>query len=151
PTVASWPSGWAQVGAVKTLTAGSATSYSTTATTALGKYCWRTVFTPDVASTGVFAPGVHTNTTTECFGVVGAGLPNTGFPLNVPDVGALAPAAGGVVLPLLMVLAVARRRTAAAAMLAVVALAAVSVADAPPQNPKAAVASAHQPAAVAAA
>ena len=150
-TGGSCPSGGAQVGAVKTLIAGSATSDSTSATTALGKYCWRTVFTPDVASTGVFAPGVHTNTTTECFGVVGAGLPNTGFPLDVPDVGAVAPAAGGIVLPLLMVLALARRRTVAAAMLAVVALAAVSVADAPPLNPKAAVASAHQPAAVAAA
>ena len=72
-------------------------------------------------------------------------------PSGGTQVGAVAPAAAGIVLPLLMVLALARRRTAAAAMLAVVALAAVSVADAPPLNPKAAVASAHQPAAVAAA
>ncbi len=149
-TGGSCPSGGSQVGAVKTLIAGSASSDPTSATTALGKYCWRTVFTPGVASTGVFAPGVHTNTTTECFGVVGAGLPNTGFPLDVPDVGAVAPAAGGIVLPLLMLAALALRRTAAAAMLVVVALAAVSVADAPSQNPKAAVASVHQPVAVAA-
>src|SRR5207248_11503304 len=137
--------GGTQVGAVKTLIAGSATSDSTSATTALGKYCWRTVFTPDVASTGVFAPGVHTNTTTECFGVVGAGLPNTGFPLDVPEMGAVAPAAGAIVLPLLMLVALARRRTAAAAMLVVLALAAVSIAAAPSQHPKTAVASAHQP------
>ena len=150
-TGGSCPSGGTQVGAAKTLVAGGATSDSTSATSALGKYCWRTQYTPDVASTGVFAPGVHTNTTTECFGVVGAGLPNTGFPLDVPEMGAVAPAAGAIVLPLLMLVALARRRTAAAAMLVVLALAAVSIAAAPSQNPKTSVASAHQPGPVAAA
>ena len=149
-TGGSCPSGGSQVGAVKPLIAGSASSDPTSATTAFGKYCWRTVFTPDATSTGVFAPGVHTNTTTECFAIAGPGLPNTGFPLDVPDMGAVAPAAGGIVVPLLMLAALARRRTAAAAMLVVVALAAVSVANAPSRNPNAAVASAHQPVAVAA-
>jgi len=127
-TGGSCPSGGSQVGAVKTLIAGSATSDPTSATTAFGKYCWRTVFTPDVASTGIFAPGVHTNTTTECFGVAGAGLPDTGSPTDASEaVRDLAPA-GGLVLPLLMLIAPVRRRTIAAGVLAVTVLAAVSVA-----------------------
>ena len=135
-TGGSCPSGGAQVGAVKTLIAGSATSDPTSATTALGTYCWRTVFTPDAPSTGVFAPGMHTNTTTECFGVAGAGLPNTGFPIDPGEVGRDIAPAGGMVLPLLMLIAPVRRRTIAAAVLAVTVLAAVSVAP-PGQTPSA--------------
>ena len=131
-TGGSCPSGGTQVGAVKTLIAGGATSDSTSATTAFGNYCWRTVFTPDVASTGVFAPGVHTNTTTECFAVAGAGLPNTGFPIDPGEAGRDLAPVGGAVLPLLMLIATARRRTIAAAVLAVIVLGAVSVA--PPQQ-----------------
>jgi hypothetical protein len=141
-TGGSCPSGGTQVGAVKTLIAGSATSDPTSATTAFGKYCWRTLFTPDVTSTGIFAPGVHTNTTTECFAVAGAGLPNTGFPIDPAQVGRdIAPAGGGVVA-LLMLIAPVRRRTIAAAVLAVTVLAAVSVAP-PGQAPPARAATPH--------
>jgi sortase (surface protein transpeptidase) len=77
-TGAGCPTG-TQVGAVKTLVGGGATSDSSTATNAAGKYCWRTVYTPDAASTGVYAPATHTNATTECFNVAAAvNLPNTG-------------------------------------------------------------------------
>ena len=146
----SCPSGGIQVGAVKTLVGGAATSDSTTSATSSGRYCWRTEYTPDAASTGVFAPGNHTNTTTECFGVAAAGLPNTGFPLAVPDARDLAPAAGGLIAPLLTFLVAARRRAAAAAMLAIVALAAVSVSDQSLQTTTATAARAHaQPLAIA--
>jgi LPXTG-site transpeptidase (sortase) family protein len=148
-TGGSCPSGGTQVGAVKTLIAGSATSDPTSATTAFGNYCWRTVFTPDAASTGVFAPGLHTNTTTECFGVAGAGLPNTGFPVDPGEMGRDLAPAGGMVLPLLMLIAPVRRRTIAAAVLAVTVLAALSVAP-PEQAPPARVAKLQQrPAAIA--
>jgi LPXTG-site transpeptidase (sortase) family protein len=144
------PSGGTQVGMVKTLVAGAATSDSTSATTAFGGYCWRTQYTPDATSTGVFAPGVHTNSTTECFGVAGAGLPNTGFPLQVNFTHDLAPAAGGLVVPVLMILAVGRRRASAAAMIAVLTLAALSLADAPrPVAPAPSQMTATQPPAVA--
>ncbi len=142
-TGGSCPSGGTQVGAIKTLIAGSATSDPTFATTAFGNYCWRTVFTPDAPSTGVFAPGVHTNTTTECFGVAGAGLPNTGFPIDPGEVGRDLAPAGGMVLPLLMLIAPVRRRTIAAALVAVTVLAAVSVA-APSQAPPARASTPHQ-------
>jgi hypothetical protein len=142
-TGGSCPSGGTQVGAVKTLIGGGATSDPTSATTAFGKYCWRTVFTPDLASTGVFAPGAHTNTTTECFGVAGAGLPNTGSPIEAGDVGRDLAPVGGAVLPLLMLIAPVRRRTIAAAVLAVTVLAAVSVAP-PGQAPPARAATPHQ-------
>ena len=142
-TGGSCPSGGAQVGAVKTLVAGSATSDSTSATTAFGKYCWRTVYSPDQASIGVYTPSVHTNTTTECFGVAGAGLPNTGAPEIARDV---APA-GGLFIPLLMLAAPVRRRTIAATLLSVTLLGVVSVAI----EPSAAMPVTHQQAPVAAA
>ena len=125
--------GGTQVGSVKTITSGAATSDPTSATTAYGKYCWRTAYTPDAASTGIFSSGVHTNTTSECFGVAGAGLPNTGVPSGLEVGEALAPI-GGAVLPLLMLVAPIRRRTAAAAVLGVVLLGAVSTAAAEPTN-----------------
>jgi LPXTG-site transpeptidase (sortase) family protein len=74
------PSG-TQVGAPKTLAGGVATSDATSATSATGKYCWRTVYTPNTASLGMYSPGSHTNATTECFNVVvAASLPDTGVP-----------------------------------------------------------------------
>lgn len=74
-----------QVGSGKTLVAGAATSDPTSATSAAGKYCWRTVYAPDANSLGVYAPASHTNATTECFNVaVAASLPDTGVPDAVP-------------------------------------------------------------------
>jgi len=79
-TGAGCPGGTA-VGAAKTLAAGAASSDPTSATNAAGKYCWRTAYTPDAASTGVYAPATHTNATTECFAVAApVSLPNTGVP-----------------------------------------------------------------------
>jgi sortase (surface protein transpeptidase) len=70
-----------QVGAPKAVIGGLATSDPSTATNAAGKYCWRTVYTPDASSLGIYEPGSHTNATTECFNVVvAASLPDTGFP-----------------------------------------------------------------------
>jgi hypothetical protein len=73
-------SGGTQVGSAKTLAAGAATSDPSTSTTSAGKYCWRTVFTPDAGFGGIFTT-THTNATTECFNVaVAASLPDTGLP-----------------------------------------------------------------------
>ncbi len=79
-TPSGCPSGGTQVGSVKPLVGGAASSDPTTATTTGGTYCWRIEYTPDAAATGVFAPGTHTTATTECFSVVAATLPNTGLP-----------------------------------------------------------------------
>ncbi len=62
-------SGGTQVGTPRPLTAGSATSDATSATTANGRYCWRTEYTPDANSQGVYLASTHTNATTECFTV----------------------------------------------------------------------------------
>jgi len=78
-TATGCPSG-TQVGGAKTLVNGVATSDPTTATNAVGKYCWRTVYAPDAASLGIYTPGSHTNSTTECFNVAAVNLPNTGVP-----------------------------------------------------------------------
>ena len=86
------------------------------------------MFTPDATSTGVFAPGVHTNTTTECFGVAGAGLPNTGFPISARDMTDIAPA-GIAVVPLLLLMVSLRRRGAAFAVVLALAVAAGAVPD----------------------
>ncbi|HKC19384.1 MAG TPA: class F sortase [Candidatus Dormibacteraeota bacterium] len=86
------PSGGSQVGTVKPLAAGAATSDPAPAASAPGTYCWRAVFVPDAASTGVFVGAAHTNATTECFGVVAATLPNTGVPDDgSAPIGPLAP------------------------------------------------------------
>ena len=74
----------AAVGAVKTLVAGAATSDSTTATTALGTYCWRAVYTPGGASVGVLDMAVHTNRTSECFTVGVPGDPTAGRGVDLP-------------------------------------------------------------------
>jgi sortase (surface protein transpeptidase) len=73
--------GGTQVGAPKALVNGIATSDPSSATNTSGKYCWRTVYTPDPASLGMYTPGSHTNATTECFNVAApVNLPNTGLP-----------------------------------------------------------------------
>ena len=115
-TPAGCPTGGAQVGAAKPLVAGVATSDPTTATTAAGKYCWRTVYAPDAASTGIYAPASHTNATTECF-IISAppGLPNTGaFPRPPPD--RPAPLGPLLLIPALL-LSLAWRRSRAVAVL----------------------------------
>lgn len=108
-TSSGCPAG-SQVGAPKTIVGGVATSDPSAATTTAGRYCWRTVYTPDSASLGMYVPGSHTNATSECFNVaVAASLPNTGL----PDVGRapeLSPVGPLLLLPVLVV-ALAWRRT----------------------------------------
>ena len=55
-----------KIGATKPLVAGAAASDSTANTTAIGKYCWRAVFTADAP----YSDGEHTNSTSECFTTV---------------------------------------------------------------------------------
>jgi hypothetical protein len=115
-------SGGVQVGAAKPLVAGAATSDPTTATSSPGKYCWRTVYAPDVASTGVFVGATHTNATSECFTVAapappGPGLPNTGVPASRP-LPALVP---GAILAVLLP-AVAWRRSRGLSLLVIAGL-----------------------------
>jgi uncharacterized repeat protein (TIGR01451 family)/fimbrial isopeptide formation D2 family protein len=72
-TAAGCPSGGAQVGAVKTISSGSATSDAYTVgltSAAVGKYCWRVEYAPDQASQ--YLAATHTNATTECFTVAPA-------------------------------------------------------------------------------
>src|SRR2546423_7423970 len=84
-TGAGCPTG-TQVGVGKVLAAGAATSDTTSATNAPGKYCWRTVYAPDATSMGVYAPDTHTNATTECFAIAApVSLPNTGAPTGPVD------------------------------------------------------------------
>lgn len=91
-------SGGTQVGAVKTIAGGSATSDPSAALQFNGKWCWRTAYTPDPSLAGVYEPATHTNATSECFTVVnGVFLPNTGLP-DIPA-GPLLPIAL-LVLPL---------------------------------------------------
>jgi sortase (surface protein transpeptidase) len=72
------------VGAVKPLIAGAATSDPTAATTALGTYCWRAVYTPGGASVGVFDSSAHTDASSECFAIGVPGPPAAGRGLNLP-------------------------------------------------------------------
>jgi hypothetical protein len=127
-TAGGCPAGGTQVGAAKTLAAGAATSDPSSATGTPGTYCWRTVYSPDSGSTGIFVPGTHTNATSECFGVAAAtpGLPNTGVPLT-----AHWPALpwGGLSLVLILPLALVVRRTRAAAVLGLALVAAALVPD----------------------
>jgi hypothetical protein len=76
--------GGTAVGGVKTLVAGAATSDATNATSALGTYCWRAVYTPSGASVGILDSGTHTNNTTECFAVGVPGPPNAGRGMDLP-------------------------------------------------------------------
>lgn len=109
------PAGGTQVGAVKTLAGGAATSDPTAATSSPGTYCWRSEYAPDSASTGVYTPAVHTNATTECFGAVAATLPNTGAP-PIPD-GPSSPVAPLLLLPFAMLMVVWRRGRVVAVLL----------------------------------
>ena len=108
--------GGSQVGSIKPLIAGAATSDPTTATSTPGKYCWRTAYAPDLASTGVFAAATHTNATSECFSVagVGPGLPDTGAPMASPQPSL--PTGAVLIVPALL-LAMAWRRSRAVAVL----------------------------------
>ena len=72
------------VGAAKPLIAGAATSDATAATTALGTYCWRAVYTPGSASVGIFDTAGHTDAGPECFAVGVPGPPAAGRGLNLP-------------------------------------------------------------------
>jgi hypothetical protein len=127
-TAGGCSTGGTQVGSAKPVLAGAATSDATTATSALGRYCWRTEYTPDVAATGVFAAATETNATSECFTVasaappppIGPGLPNTGAPISghQPSL----PAGALIVVPAL--LATAWRRSRAVAVLLIAGLAA---------------------------
>jgi len=76
--------GGTQVGTVKTLVGGGGTSDTTAATTALGTYCWRAVYTPTGTSTGIFAGAVHTDATSECFTVGVTGPPPAGRGMDLP-------------------------------------------------------------------
>ncbi len=122
-TPSGCPSGGAQVGSSKPLVAGTATSDPTTATSSPGEYCWRTEYSPDVASTGVFTAAAHTNATSECFTIAvspppGPGLPNTGVPASPQQPGPMLPWA---LLPVVL-LAMAWRRSRAVTVLLIAGL-----------------------------
>ncbi|TMC35614.1 MAG: class F sortase, partial [Chloroflexi bacterium] len=126
--------GGTQVGAAKVLVGGGATSDPTSSTNTAGKYCWRTVYSPDVASQGIYAPATHTNATTECFSVlVVASLPNTGVP-DMPTDGVL-PLMGLALLPGL-IFALAWRRSRSITVLVIAGL--VAGAGPSPSQPSAA-------------
>jgi hypothetical protein len=57
----------AQVGTVKTLSGGQATSDASTNTTAPGEYCWRAEYSGDASYTAAS----HVDATQECFTVIG--------------------------------------------------------------------------------
>jgi hypothetical protein len=75
-TVAGCPAGSGrQVGSPVTISAGSGTSQTVTGLTtpndlAAGKYCWRTDYTPDPASSSIYPPSSETDATAECFTIV---------------------------------------------------------------------------------
>jgi len=52
-----------QVGGVKTLSSGQATSDATTNTSAVGTYCWRAEYSGD----NFYNASTHTDATSECF------------------------------------------------------------------------------------
>ena len=109
-------SGGTQVGAAKTIVAGSATSDPSAALQFNGKYCWRTLFTPDPSLAGVYEPATHTNATTECLTVSGGvDLPNTGIP-DLPVVRSIVPLGGLLLVPVLLVAMAWRRSRAVAAI-----------------------------------
>jgi len=110
-------SGGSQVGGAKAIVAGSATSDPSSALQFNGKYCWRTLYTPDPTLAGIYEPATHTNATTECFTVAGgATLPNTGLPLVALPASPWLPVAGLALLPLLAAAFVWRRARAVAAL-----------------------------------
>jgi hypothetical protein len=64
-TAAGCPAGGSQIGSPVTLVGGVATSTTTNATSAEGRYCWRAAYSGD----SIYTAGTHTNNTTECFTV----------------------------------------------------------------------------------
>jgi hypothetical protein len=64
-TAQGCPSGGTQVGGPVGLSGSGATSDDTSATTALGTYCWRAEYSGDA----IYLPRSHTNNGTECFTV----------------------------------------------------------------------------------
>jgi LPXTG-site transpeptidase (sortase) family protein len=132
-TAGGCPSGGAQIGAAKPLVAGAATSDPTAATNTLGKYCWRTQYAPDLASTGVFAAAAHTNATSECFsvGAVAPGLPDTGAPQPQPAPQPGLRVVAAIVITAVMLLAVVWRRSRSVAVLLIAGLTAGSSPSSP--------------------
>src|SRR6266508_484438 len=122
--------GGTQVGAPKSLVNGVATSDPSSATNTSGKYCWRTVYTPDLASLGIYTPGSHTNATTECFNVAApVNLPNTGLPDIRFNLWSSLP---GLLIAPALLLSLAWRRSRS---LAVLLMAGVIVGSSPPIAP----------------
>ena len=72
------------VGGAQTLVGGAATSQTTTATTSLGTYCWRAVYTPAGVSLGIVDGATHTDAALECFAVGVPGSPNAGWGIDLP-------------------------------------------------------------------
>lgn len=145
-TAGGCPAGGTQVGVAQTLSGGAVTSDPITVPSTLGQYCWRSDYTPDTASTGVYGATIHTNATSECFGVGGApALPNTSMPFiaGVPIVPALPPPS--LIALLALPLALIMRRTRGIAMLVLVATVLAFVPDMLPPQPAAASAAASQP------
>jgi uncharacterized repeat protein (TIGR01451 family) len=66
PGASSCATGGTQVGGPVPVVAGTAASAATSATTAVGTYCWRAEYSGD----GFYGAASHTNTTTECFTTV---------------------------------------------------------------------------------
>ena len=131
-SAAGCTAGGTPVGSAKTLVAGSATSDPSAATSAAGQYCWRAVYAPDAAATGVFGAGSGTNATTECFSVAAATLPNTGLP-SVPEIPHDVPVAPLAAVPVL-ILATRWRRSRPVVALLVAGLVANAAPVAPPTH-----------------
>lgn len=64
-TAGGCATGGSQVGSPIALVNGNATSPATTATSSVGRYCWRAQYSGDA----IYAASTHTNGTTECFDV----------------------------------------------------------------------------------
>ena len=82
-TAGGCPAG-TSVGVAKTLLNGGAASDTTTATAALGTYCWRAVYSPTGASVGIFDSAAHTDAGAECFAVGVPGPPDAGRGFDRP-------------------------------------------------------------------
>lgn len=131
-------SGGIQVGAVKPIVAGAATSDPTAPLQFNGRYCWRTNFAPNVSLAGVYEPATHTNGTTECFTVAGgATLPNTGVPILAKPRAPWAPVGALALIPVLAGTLAWRRPRAVAAVLVAGLVAGASAAPAPVVSPHA--------------
>lgn len=138
-SAAGCASGGTQVGAVKTIVAGSATSDPSASLLFNGRYCWRTVFVPDASLAGVYEPATHTNATTECLTVAGgATLPNTGFPSLAMPRAPWVPLGALALVPVLAATLAWRRTRGVAAVLVASLIVGASVSPAPTASPRAA-------------